>query len=519
MVMEIIPGPNLILPASIVSASSVGLNVTSSPYNAVGNGAANDTAAIQSAFDSGAPSVYVPDGTYLVTGLDPPPTLRRWWGPGRIKQTGSTSTGLIIPSTPPEDLIIDGLTFEANENINTFYMECANTRITNCIFDGATGCHVTLLNSSYAKIDNCLFSGDYINWSIHIEGCSYVDIADNRIVRPSGSSHGIWINLSNGCTARDNLISGLGSVGFGIALIDCNRSGIFNNLIYNAQLEAIGVDSITVDAQGNIVSGNLCFFDNGVSQDYGMHVYGNTNGFQCIENTVSGNFITRAGKTAIAMIGEGLNNYVIGNTINNPNTLGGSNPTPLLSNGIEIGDNCDGTVVAHNLIFDGGGNMTYGVREFSGPTGTLVHDNSIAGAQTADTLVTGTGSKVFQSPQTFPFLAWVQYVPTIATTGVALGSVTVNDCFYNVGENQITAYIDFTITSVGSGSGSLTATLPNDAALINFGSGQTSSFVPLVVSGGELIGSTAGKVAIQKYDGTTLLAATHYRLQITYQPA
>lgn len=60
---------NVGIPGGITNRATIFANVKNSPYNAVGNGVANDTAAIQAALDA-CPAeqvVYIPTGTYKVT--------------------------------------------------------------------------------------------------------------------------------------------------------------------------------------------------------------------------------------------------------------------------------------------------------------------------------------------------------------------------------------------------------------------------------------------------------------------
>ena len=96
-------------------------------FGAVGNGVADDTAAIQAAFNSGVPSLFIPSGTYLValtlTCSDPVSLYGNGPNSSIIAFTG-TSGGFsytLTPqsgATPPEVLHIEGLTVETRNTVN-----------------------------------------------------------------------------------------------------------------------------------------------------------------------------------------------------------------------------------------------------------------------------------------------------------------------------------------------------------------------------------------------------------------
>jgi polygalacturonase len=73
-------------------------------FGAVGDGVADDTVAIQAAFNSGASHIYYPTGVYLQQSIAIPTSVNKVYGSGTVKQystdtnifTGVNLTGLSI---------------------------------------------------------------------------------------------------------------------------------------------------------------------------------------------------------------------------------------------------------------------------------------------------------------------------------------------------------------------------------------------------------------------------------------
>lgn len=98
------------------------INVKDAPYNAAGNGTANDTRAIQSAIDAavaaGGGAVFLPPGTYRTTGLTlqgSNVTLFGVKGSSRVAMSAAAGNTLQVgteKTTPANDCKIEGLVFQ-----------------------------------------------------------------------------------------------------------------------------------------------------------------------------------------------------------------------------------------------------------------------------------------------------------------------------------------------------------------------------------------------------------------------
>jgi len=140
-------------------------------FGAVGNGVANDTAAIQLAVNSGAEEIYFPNGTYVVTSVNITSGMRLF-GPGVLKKTSVTGTSMF--NIDSDDVEIDGLTFHG-ASVDTL-IPTANTA-DNAIYVSGTS---TPLQYTNIKIQNCTING-VAGFGIRVDYASNVWILNNNI--------------------------------------------------------------------------------------------------------------------------------------------------------------------------------------------------------------------------------------------------------------------------------------------------------------------------------------------------
>ena len=169
-------------------------------WGAVGDGITDDTAAFQNAINSGATSVYVPDGTYLLDSF----TIAgvKLFGSGTLKWNGPASTDWI---TLANDAGLDGLTFDGNASAHSFvtdtggiYVVGTNCNIDKCDFSNFRKYAVWTITDSATggRVANCRFhdSGTIANsnaltirssdWTVvgnHFDGVNWG--ADAHMVR------------------------------------------------------------------------------------------------------------------------------------------------------------------------------------------------------------------------------------------------------------------------------------------------------------------------------------------------
>ena len=145
-------------------------------FGAVGDGVANDTAAIQAAIDTGAKSVYFPQGTYLISSsLKITDSERNFFGDGGLKSSpviqASTNTFPIFTAegTSPRSLLsFSNLTlrygeygFVSNVTPSGGVGILDRTSFVNVTFDRQTVGGIyggTTQKMIIGKIENCLFS-------------------------------------------------------------------------------------------------------------------------------------------------------------------------------------------------------------------------------------------------------------------------------------------------------------------------------------------------------------------------
>ena len=335
--------------------------VTPEDFGAVGDGVADDTAAI--ALASTKPVLLWPTGTYLVDSIPAPPAGARWFADGKVtirRRAASTANAILIVSN--SDFECEGIVFDGNKGSNS--VACHDVIVTastsewrNCEFinakaNGGYGNGLTFALSAIGQNDFHLVHGckAYGNDTDGIAGqnAATVDIQGNVVYGNGGTG----INFNNydptftqklsrsvvdGNIAHHNTLSGI----------------VFGNFIANNNTIAPVYGPANNESSRVILSDNNCY-SNGA---YGLAAQG-------LDFCVSGNILeanATGGSSFGGMLINAVNSSVIGNEcINN------------LGYGIDAGGS-QFTAVRSNLVHD---NVGVGING-GGSTNVSITDNTV----------------------------------------------------------------------------------------------------------------------------------------------
>jgi hypothetical protein len=295
-------------------------------FGAVGDGVADDTLAIQAALDAGG-SIYIPTGTYSVTGLNVVSNTKMF-GDGNstvLLADGNTS---ILSATTKTNFMVSDMLFKRTNGVtgspsNTLFpiSDCTFCLVDNITIDGTSSTapgDLTLAGVRNSTINNCnfinaagfsmtsvgaLLAGTWSSNNV-ISGCVMTggwrqgfdvyyarDCTFDNCVSYGGTytySCGFVIEFEcenivmNNCIAYDNVRAGIyleGNVAYGVRNITLSNCTSYNNGEAGLTLDA-NFDKVTV------VGGT--YRDN-------TAVFGNGNGIQAASNlglTVTGALIT-----------------------------------------------------------------------------------------------------------------------------------------------------------------------------------------------------------------------------------
>jgi parallel beta-helix repeat protein len=376
-------------------------------FGAVGDGVTDDTAAIQSAINSGAGKILFPKGTFL-SGLLTPANNVSLVGFGRgisiLKLKSGADTQLVF-GTSISAFNISGLEIDGNKsnqslarNLLQFFSSTNISVVNNHIHDASqdaiyfTGCNDCLIEGNKINDNdrNGVSCGAAVDTSVNMR------IMHNDISGHTGANDiGISLepaakSLVFGNTLTDNW-DGVTLAGDGTETIDCNENTIQGNTI---TATAASNRAIVVAGVSRVTDNNL-ILENKISGHYARGIVGLTT----VGNTFSGNIIEDlSGTNSLAFEGISIDDSVISNnriagsqlhglllTSSDGNTIVGNhvfNNSLLAANvrdGIRL-DSCSGTTVTGN--YSSGTNQQFGIRENTAATANTFSGNYVSGNAT-----------------------------------------------------------------------------------------------------------------------------------------
>jgi hypothetical protein len=398
-------------------------------FGAVGDGVANDTAAIQAAINTGK-SVVLPEGTYIANNLTQSTNGQRFYGLGNVV-IQKNANGILFSSSG-RGAMFDGIKFYGNV---AFSGDCVKTTGDNCVF---TNCSI---------------------WTKFGFGL----LAEGNGTRIIGTSD---IYYSDDAT------------GYAICLGNTSAPTNYHQIIGISTSTSVG-GILLRRANGSVTSSQIGKFDMNTGAMYvsNTRITGDLiikSSFSIIENcTIAGDVTIGDGVNAISGIGFGSNVFVSsGKTITlNANVRESSiNLTQNSGSGVTIIDNLTGTAndIDNNIFLE---NKTYT------PTWTGSSSNPSIGNGTILGNYARTGRFVFVtielvigSTTTFGSGFWRFGLPTTSSGLSHQGSAVSTDLPGG------TAYIGATTTNAA-----------NNYCLITTSSGNVSPTIPFTWGTGDVI--------------------------------
>jgi parallel beta-helix repeat protein len=239
-------------------------------FGAVGDGVADDTAAIQNALNSGAKSVLLPKGTYLSSQLTIPSGIALRSNDGATIKAISAISAMLAGATNATEITIYGLTLDGN---------------------GLAGYGMLFAGGSVLRVENNRVT-DVTEDGIRVQAATDVRIIGNTVFNVSKLGITLTLNVTDFAVSQ-NIVNGPARAG--IVFSAAQRGVISSNVITAIGPDGDGItgyhhQNADVAITGNVIKDSL---------NHGIHVGGE-------RITVTGN-TTRNSDNSGIYIGANLN--------------------------------------------------------------------------------------------------------------------------------------------------------------------------------------------------------------------
>lgn len=349
-------------------------------YGAVGDGTTDDTAAIQAALDTSNVSVYIPEGTYVVSSL----TIdgKKIYGSGELKWKDNSSSSML--SLENDGCAIYGITFDGNGvNQSSSVVMIVTVAATNLVIQDCTfknGKYKGIVTDVAASTNIKFLDNAIYDWGT-VANCDFVSFRSPEFIASNNS----FTNIGNGHSIRVGLFSGdatttavYGGVVSGNTFEDTEHVCVTGE-IYTRQL------SITGNTFNNVEQGVK--LENAGSTVYDISITGNTfiNLTVSTANNLQADYVTFVGNTLRDVAGGCLlGNYAVcsNNTFYNCGTL--ADTTAAISKSSSF----VGAIISGNILI----NSPY--RAIEPGQGATVSDNFISNSADRSIGLGGTNCRV-----------------------------------------------------------------------------------------------------------------------------
>lgn len=476
-------------------------------FGAVGDGVTNDTAAFLAACTAHS-SVYIPQGTYILSDIIFPSTLKKLMGSGKstiLQAPATLATTTWLTFNNQSDLIISDFAMNISSTTHPTVVGMQlglvlRGQVRNLSITDGGRFPIYLSQCSGVNIDD-IFADNYAASAIVVENASGNVRINNVIATKVGTGNCIVITGGSYHEITNCYAAGAGAAFFTIALIGTFDSRVSNCVALGTILEAIQV----TDGSRNQITNNTVVC--GASHnDFGISVFGDA--VDAKWNLISGNTVVSSGKSGIGVSANFVTGKLCAYTLVEDNLIVSCNVINDADGaGVYVlgGATCVANTIQNNSVIDEGNKIRYGVYESSSgglpDNNRFIHNACFGGAVfIAEGFAVGTNTEIYD-------LQWNTSTPTPTAQGGSIAGSTATVKVKRKGR-QADIAVNVSIGGTNTGTGYVVFAIPVTLAA-GVLAGQEGA------TGKMLQGSTGGANLLRLYDYAHLYPTTAINTTLT----